>query len=382
MKQLAVVVGAVGKLPYAGMAFYWGHYLLGLQELGYDVHYVERLNHAEEAYDPATDAMTDDPGPALTYLADVLPRFGVSREQASFIDLEGRCHFSSWGALRGALQRASFALIVADPTWFDELELCERRCFVDGDPMFTQIELITVGGHDSAPAHCDVLFSYGTRVGADDCAIPDAGRRWIPTRPVVATSAWNRAPSAPEAPIVALLHWAAGGDVQFGGAEFGHKNREFRRFVDLPSRTDQAFAVAVDGGAPRAELAESGWELVNPLAVTGTIEAYRDFIAHSKADLGIAKHAYVASRSGWFSDRSTCYLASGRPVLHQDTGYTEWLDVDDGVLPFSDMDSLVAALERVDSEYERHAAAARRIAEEHFQARIVIGDMLDAAGFR
>jgi hypothetical protein len=179
------------------------------------------------------------------------------------------------------------------------------------------------------------------------------------------------------------MHWAAAGDVCVNGLLYGHKNREFERFLDLPRRSPRRFILAVGGrGAPRDRLPEYGWEVVNPLEMTSTIEAYRRFIECSAIDFGIAKHAYVASRSGWFSDRSTCFLAAGRPVLHQDTGCGEWLPTGSGVLLFSDIDTVLEGLHRIESDYQHHARAARAIAEEHFEAATVVGRMLEDAGFR
>ena len=384
-KPLAVVVGGVGKLPLAGVSLYVLHHVAGLQELGYEVHYVERQNRSGESFDPGTNQMTDDPAPALAYLRQVLPRFSIDESGFSFVDLDGACHGSGWKALETAVTRADFVLTIADPTWFDVLELNSRRAYIDGDPVFTQIAVDTgVGSRAVAATHYEVLFSYGTRIGAPDCSIPDAGRRWLPARPVVATSLWDVESGQPDAPVGALLHWAAGSDVEYRGRVYGHKDREFSRVVDAPARLPQRrFALALGGGnGQRSMLRDAGWELTDPLDATRSIDAYQSFVRECWADLGVAKHAYVSSRSGWFSDRSTCFLASGRPVLHQDTGYTDWLDVDDGVIPFSDVDSLVDALERLEADYELHASAARRIAEEHFEARAVIGDMLDEAGFR
>ena len=384
MRELAIVIDAIGKLPYGGMEYYWGHHIVGLQELGYEVHYLERLDRPGDAYDPDANAMTDDPSYAVSYLADLLPRFGVGLERTSFVDLEGNCHFSGWPALRDALDRAAFVINVSVPTWFDELERCEWRLYIDGDPLFTQVAFVTGEGPRSDPAHhCDTLFTYGTRIGADDCLLPTGGREWIPTRTVVATSLWDVAPTPPGAPVVALLHWAAGDELEFGGRTFGHKDREFMQFLDLPRRRSERFVLAAGGGGTlMEELEGAGWELVSPLAVTQTTESYQEFIAVSRADLGIAKHAYVVSRSGWFSDRSTCYLAAGRPVLHQGTGFADWLPEGEGVLAFSGMDHLLDALDRLAADYDRHARAARRIAEEHFEARNVIGQMLDQAELR
>ena len=381
-KPIAIAVGGIGKIPYAGMSLYYLHYIVGLRELGYDVHYVERQNNPKECYDPTADVMTDDFRYAVQYLDGLMPRYGISRERFSFIDREQRCHGSGWKNLRKALDNADFVLTLADPTWFDELECCPRRGFIDGDPLFTQVAMTDGKGSRAAVLRYDTLFTYGVRMGMPDCTLPTGGRKWIPTRPVVATALWDSRPDASPLPVTALMHWAAGSDVTYQGRVYGHKNREFERFIDLPQRTAQPFVLAVGGSAPRERLRRHGWQLVAPLAKTRTIEAYQQFIGRSRADFGIAKHAYVASRCGWFSDRSTCYLAAGRPVLHQDTGFGHWLPTGEGVLPFSDTDSVLEALGCLDADYLRHARAAREIAEEHFEAAAVVGQMLDDAGFR
>jgi hypothetical protein len=178
------------------------------------------------------------------------------------------------------------------------------------------------------------------------------------------------------------MNWAAWQDITHEGVAYGHKNREFERFIDLPGQTAHRFVLAAGGPAPKERLRAHGWQLVNPLDKTDTIENYQTFIADSFADFGIAKHAYVASHSGWFSDRSTCYLAAGRPVLHQETGFSDWLPTGEGIFPFSTVDDVLVALEDLGANYEKHAEAARRIAEEHFEASTVIGQMLDESGFR
>jgi hypothetical protein len=383
-KPRAVVVGAIGKLPYAGVAAYYLHYVRGLQQLGYEVHYVERQNKAGEYYDPATRAMTDDLRPALTYLASVADQFGAAPESCTLLDLAGVAHGLTRPELAQIVASADFVLTVADATWFDDLSACPRRAFVDGDPMFTQAAVEAGEPLTTAVlANNATLFSYGTRIGRPGCTIPDCGRDWIPTRPVVATSLWPVTACPAEAPVTALLHWSAGAAVVVDGVRYGHKDVEMERFMELPARARRRLVLAVGGRkAPRPALESAGWLLADPLASTGDAGAYRDFIGASRADLGIAKHAYVASRSGWFSDRATCFLASGRPVLHQDTGFTEWLPTGDGVLAFSTPDEVVDGLDRLESEYERHARAARRLACEQFEAATVIGRMLDDAGLR
>lgn len=375
---LAMVVGFVGKWPLAGLMLYNLHYLAGLAELGYEVHYVERQNGPDDYYDPRRDALTEDVAQGLASLEAVLPGVGIGRDRFSLIDLHGTCHGAGWEALNDALDRARFVLALADSTWFDELERCPRRAFVDGDPVFTQAAMLAGDPSHRGLERYDVLFTYCTRMGESGCEVPDAGRRWIPTRPVVATRLWDAAPVADSnAPVTTVMNWSASADVRLNGRAYGHKGRELERLIDLPARTERRFVLAAGGPVPRERLRADGWELENPLEVTGTLDAYRDFIGASYADLGIAKHAYVASGSGWFSDRSTCYLGSGRPVLHQETGFSDWLPTGEGVLRFSTADDVVEGLEEIDRDYERHAAAARSIAEQHFEARTVIARMLE-----
>ena len=380
-RPLAIVVGFIGKQPVAGMAYYNIHYIVGLQELGYDVHFVERQNQPLECYDPSINDITDNPEYALQFLAAVLPRFNIDR--FSFIDRENRCHGSGWEELKAAIRRAEFVLTLADETWFDELGMCEQRAFIDGDPMITQIGMLNEDPYISlAVRNYPVLFSYATRMGKPDCTVPSLGREWMPARPVVATSLWDDMPAATDSPITNVMLWSDQ-EMLLNGKVYGHKGREFERFMELPQRTAQTFALAVgDRKAPLEVLREKGWRLLKPLEQTGTLDSYQAFIKQSRADFGVAKHAYAASRSGWFSDRSTCYLAAGRPVLHQDTGCGDWLPTGNGVFLFSDMDDVLEAIDIMNADYHHHARAARQVALEHFEARKVLGQMLDDIGFR
>src|SRR5690349_13198609 len=157
----------------------------------------------------------------------------------------------------------------------------------------------------------------------------------------------------------------------------GNKDQEFVRFIDLPSRTSQRFELAING--PQKLLREHGWETVDAMRVSRTPDEYRDFIRGSKAEFGVAKHTYVTSRSGWFSDRTECYLAAGRPALVQDTGWTAHLACGDGLLAFSTVEHALAGIDRINSDYDRHARRAREIALAHFDSRVVLPRLLEAA---
>ena len=376
-----VVVGAIGKLPYAGMTMYWLHYVRGLQELGYVVHYVERQNKPGEYYDPESRDMHDADARAAAYLDCLRNRFHCAPDSWTLVTGNGQVLGTP---LQAALAEVEVAMIVADATWLDELTDVRHRLFIDGDPMFTQAAYAAADPLvKEVVDNSSLLFTYGTRIGLSDCPIPLCGRVWLPTRPVVATSLWSVRPAPPDAPFTGLMHWAAGSDVELDGRAYGHKDREFEKFIDLPSLVQQPCRLAVGGRkAPRHRLAEAGWSLVDPLAATLELPSYRAFISGSLGDFGVAKHAYVASRSGWFSDRATCFLASGRPVLHQDTGFREALDIgeDDGVIPFTDLDDLQRGVRLLVEDQNGLTRRARRTAERLFEARTVITQMFEAAG--
>jgi hypothetical protein len=158
----------------------------------------------------------------------------------------------------------------------------------------------------------------------------------------------------------------------------GNKDQEFLKYLDLPSQTSQPFELAING--PQRLLREHGWATVDAMQVSRTPWGYRDFIHHSKAEFGVAKHTYVANRSGWFSDRTECYLASGRPALVQDTGWSAHLPHGEGLLAFSSEDEVLAGIERINGNYQTHARRAREIAREHFDAATILPSLLDICG--
>ncbi|HUQ21269.1 MAG TPA: hypothetical protein VM099_16775 [Gemmatimonadaceae bacterium] len=382
-KPVAVLVGFAAKSPVAGMVMYNLHYLAGLMELGYAVHYVECVTRVNECYNPSDNSFSDDPAYGLRYLTEAMTQMPSIATTWTFIDLQGNYHGASRDELLTSLDAAEFVLTIADPVWFDELERCPRRAFLDGDPMFTQVRMLDASNPTGdVLARYPTLFTYWTRQTAADTKVPSAGRTWISTTPAVATSLWEVAPSRCGTPVRTLMNWGGFRDVQIDGLVYGKKDRSVVDLIDMPSLTTQRLELAVGGSPPREELESHGWALSDPLDASGTIDGYREFIAGSRIDLGIAKHGYVQSRSGWVSDRSLCYLASGRPVIHQDTGFTDWLPSQQGLLAFSNAVEATKCIDEIELDYEGHARAARSLAETTFEARSVIGQMLDKASFR
>jgi len=260
----------------------------------------------------------------------------------------------------------------------DALPVDGPRVFLDIDPgypqMWHELRLADLlAGHNR-------FVTVGANVGRPDCPIPDCGVEWIHTPPPVDLDAWT--PAAGGRAFTSVATWRNPyGTVEFGGATYGSRVHEFRQFLELPRLVDVDFELALDiDTAERRDLAgleRNGWRLVDPQRAAGTPQAYRDYIGGSRAELCIAQQMYVATRSGWLSDRSVCYLASGKPVLAQDTGLADHYPVGEGLLTFSTLEEAAAGVEEIERNYERHSTAARALAEEHFDARIVLGRLLE-----
>jgi hypothetical protein len=228
----------------------------------------------------------------------------------------------------------------------------------------------------------DDFVTIGERIGREECSIPTGGLEWIATRPPVVLEQWPRR-EARGGSFTSVVTWRGSfGPLEYDGKTYGLRVHEFRKFVELPRRSGQEFELALDIHATDerdlALLNENGWRLADPIAAAGEPDRYCAYIAGSYAELMIAKNMYVETRSGWFSDRSACYLASGRPVLAQDTGLDGLYPLGEGLVAFRTLEEAVAGVEAISRDYESHTAAARGIAEEHFDSDRVLAALLSA----
>jgi hypothetical protein len=368
--SLRIVLGAmVASVPGHGGATWAAlQYALGLRELGHEVLILD------EAHDEGKGG----------------ERAAALREVEAGFDFEGRVAMLAGEGSLGlpydevlAFATDADLLINLAGTVRDAavLEAVSRRLFVDLDPAFTQ--LWHAQGIDLGLDRHTSFASVGLTLHERDCTVPDCGRRWRPTLPPVALAHWPVAATAPREGITAIANWRSYGSVEHGGVRHGQKAHSTRELIDLPALAGEPirFALLIDSGEEDdiRSLRGHGWELLDAAVQTGTPERYARFVRASAAELGIAKEGYVVSRCGWFSDRSASYLASGRPVLAQRTGWERVLPEGPGLLGFTSAEEAARQLAWLRQEPERHAEAARILAEEHLDARLVLPKLIAGA---
>ena len=253
------------------------------------------------------------------------------------------------------------------------------RVYLDLDPGFNQ--LWHDGGIDRRFEGHTHFVTVGLAIGQSECSVPTDGREWIGTLPPVVLVHWPRAGDIQMDAMTTVGNFRSYGSIDHDGTLYGQKVHSLRRLINLPRRVPERFVLAMqihrDEFEDLAAMADHGWELVDPSVVASTPDAYRSFVQASRAEIAITKSGYVTSECGWFSDRSACYLASGRPVVAQDTGFSKYIPTGDGLFGFADEDGAVAAIEEIRSNYARHSRAARSIAEEYLDSDRVLMRLLD-----
>lgn len=374
-----VVLGYLVRFPLGGMAWHHVQYVAGLHDLGHDVWFVEDSgDESWGCYDPLRHENGRDPSTGLGFAAAVFDRLGLPHRWAYHDAHTGRWLGPAACRLPSLFREVDLVVDVSGVNalrpWILEVP---RRVLIDTDPVFTQIRAERGHGH-AADAHTS-HFTFGERLAAGLCPeVPDAGRAWLPTRQPVVLRLWEPTAGDPAAPFSTVMQWDAYGEEEWEGRSYGMKSRSFRRIAGLPRRCPtERFELAVGGDVPYDRLRRLGWSFCNPLDVTRDLDTYQAYLRGSKAEFTPAKQGYVAPGSGWFSERSACYLASGRPVVCEDSGFTELLPTGDGLLAYTTADEARAAIEAVCARYERHQRAARDIAVEYFDARTVLQELCE-----
>jgi hypothetical protein len=377
-----IILGSyVVPFPLGGYLSWVLQWLVGLERLGHEVYYFERVTGPDACYDPERGTMSDDCSYGVRALSAQLAEHGLS-ERWSVADYNGRHHGLSREKVRAVFASADlFIDMGAHGGWREASEQSDIRIYVDGEPGRTQIRLAEPRAEEEQLPDYDRYYTVGLCVGAPGCPTPTAGRDWHPIVYPVNTDLFHVRPVDLDAPFTTVTSWSAHDPITYRGVTYGAKDAEFDKFIDLPGLVSAPIELAVSGrDVPRDELLSRGWRLRSSQEVTMTIGHLLDYVAGSRGEFSLAKNVFVGLRTGWFGDRAGVYLASGRPVVMQDTGFGDRLPCGEGLFAVSSAEDAAAAIEAVCADHPRHARAARAIAEEHLEARRVLGGLLDDLG--
>ena len=381
-KETILIAGSLAQRPgIGGHAWVFLQWILGFRRLGYDVLFLDWLDQP---------MCTDAAGKQCRVEDSVQLRFFLRVMEEHSLAGSFSLNFNQGERTIGlprteVLERSKRSLFLLNVMGFlgdfEILATVPKRVFLDIDPgfgqMWQELGLAAVfGGHDH-------YVTIGENIGRDGCDVPTCGFDWITTPQPVVLEHWPVADTKPAHGFTSIASWRGPfGPVEYRGKKYGLRVHEFRKFATLPKLAGGEFDLALDiypvEKKDIALLRDNGWTLLDPVAVAGDPAAYHEFVQRSEAEVMIAKNLYVETRGGWFSDRSICYLASGRPVLAQDTGFSKNYPTGRGLVPFSTLDEAVAGVKEIAANYDAHRHAAREIAEEFFDSDKVLRRLLEA----
>jgi hypothetical protein len=385
-RGIVVVWGLLASYPFGGMTWQALHYVEGLRRLGYDVWYVE--DSPTSVLNPRSLWRTTEYEENLEYLARQMEAIGLTDRWIFRAPVQGGACYGARDAkgLASLYREADAVLNVCGAHYLRE-DHAGISCliYLQTDPFVDQVRVAEddtwLIGQFDAHTH---LFTYGENLGAPDCLVPVLRYKWNPTRPPVVLDWWTTGTTPPaRATLTTISTWKnLGKDVSWQGQTYHwRKDLEFRKFIDLPKWARLPIELSLEGipTEDAAEMRSHGWGIRSARDLTDPA-AYHTYICSSAGEFTVAKDQYVRTRSGWFSDRSVCYLAAGRPVVTQETGFSKFIPTGEGLFSFSSMEEASEAINKIAGDYERHSKAALDIAHEYFSVERVLAAMLTRIG--
>jgi GT2 family glycosyltransferase len=384
-----VLLGMMSKMPVAGVVWQYLHYLLGFERLGYQAYYVEAHGRTPSMLMESGET-ADASGRAAAFIATIMRRYGLSDRWAyRALHRDDRCFGMTERRLEGLFGSAELIVNLHGGTKpLPELRATDRLVYLETDPVQLQLELAEgyEASYEFLEAHA-AFFTFAENYGQADCRLPVSERfRFETTRQPVLPELWETERPPAHDRLTTIGNWSQPWrDVAVDGAVYTwSKDQEFKKLLDLPAKAGRRFELALSSfeDADRELLEGHGWRVRQAMEFSTDLVAYRNYIAASAGEFTVAKDQNVHFRTGWFSDRSATYLASGRPVITQDTGFGHALPTGEGLFAFAGEEDAVEAVARVDAEPERHRQAARQLAREFFAPEVVLGKLLDHLGMR
>jgi len=380
MPRRAIIGVGIASYPLhaAGNTWAFLQWVLAFRQAGWDVWIVEDIAAAK-----CIDGQGKPAAPAasanLAHWNSIVAEFGLRDRATLLVDGEA----ANKKELLAFAREAEFLFNISGHFHTsDVMAAVSHRVYIDLDPAFTQIWAEVYRSDMHLDTH-DIFMSIGRRLGEKNCRAPLAGRRWLPIGVPVALEHFTLPNVAePGGTWTTFTHWYGYNPVEYEGQWYGNKSEEFDKLAELPLRTGEKLEIATDLNADDAttdRFRRGGWSLVDARPLNTPWQRYRDYAAQSRGEFCVAKNGYVRSRCGWFSDRSAMYLALGRPVILQETGWTDFYPSGEGLLAFQDEAGAIAALETVARDPVRHARAARAIAEKYCAGPVVVNHFLATA---
>jgi hypothetical protein len=383
-----VVMGFMGSIPISGVIWQHLHYIIGLQRLGHDVYYIE--DSTRHPYHPEERQCMPEFDYTAELFGSLARRFGFEERWsfcARYLGLEATAGMSRRTVLDLYRDADAILNVCGAQEINEDLLNNDRLLYIDSDPGLEQIKI------DNAPDHRDAtlqqyraLFTFGENVGTPRFAVPTHGVNWLPTRQPVVTDLWRSDTAPPPGAVfTSIANWNTSGlkDIEWRGERYlWNKAPQFLRHIAAPRRAGETFELAVEmkDAATRAEFERNGWRLREAYDLSVDCDTYRHYMQRSKGEFTVAKDQYVRLHTGWFSDRSACYLAAGRPVITQETGFTRHYGGTEGLFGFESLEDVAEAVKMINADYARHSRAACEIAREFFEAEKVLASLLDRAG--
>ncbi len=390
MKKLRIIVGGyIGLYPTGGALWDYIQYPLGLKMLGHEVYYIEDTMQYPVYQNEG--AKWDDASSTVRYLKESMERFGLGGRWAYRDVASDQCYGMPLKKVLEICRSADIFINISCSTVVrDEYAQIPKRILIDSDPMFTQVTLFDeLNGSKGTSVKKmtethNYLFTFGENIGQSDCQVPDFNLKWLKTRQPVCLDYWTNKSSVPKFGFTSIMNWSGRTKLRFNNQDWGQKDVEFLKYLDLPQKfPGHKFDVVInpplyrDSQFSLEKLQQKGWNIFPPAREVSDSSGYAEFIKTSLAEFGIAKETYVKSVSGWFSGRSACYLAAGRPVITQETGWSKFIPQGDGLFAFKDMDSAVSSIRTVQENVKRHSNAAVDIARNYFDSNLVLNDMIN-----
>jgi hypothetical protein len=376
-----IIVGAtMVRYPLGGMNQWVLTWLVGFKRLGHDVYLIEKSGWPNSCYDVSRRTMSDDCSYGVGVVSALLRRFGLEDEWC-FVDAAGQYHGLSQDKLSDLFKSADLFVDLEGVEWIEEAATIPLRVFIDGEPGWCQIKMEKARRLNKEWTGHNFFYSVGQNIGTPATSAPTVGKEWKHLLPPALIEFYPYQPPSPDAPFSTVMNWKSNSHIEFDGITYGQKETEFAKFIDLPRKTQARIEIAVSGShVPRKELRDHGWNVLNADETSTSIDAYRDYILSSKGEFTVVKHVFAATNCGWFGDREAYYLASGRPAVVEETGFSAHLPVGTGLFPVRTVEEAAAAIDEINTDFDRHSRAAHEIAVEFLDAKRVLKKFLQELG--